>query len=195
MLKAQTAIIFSMLILPAATLYGAIYEMEGQVTSGFSLFPPVEQDLTIPSGEFGIPAGGFPVDFKARLELGVEPTDWSFEFEVTDDERSVQYVVGGPRQTNNNHRFDKNNVTLLLGEVSIDFFKWASFSEGFNLLLDTDAGTGQWAWFEDCPVCDLIYLLPAATANVSSIRVVPEPSSVMIWWLVGVISLATSRRR
>ncbi len=192
--KTLAAIILSMLILPAATLNGAIYEIQGQVTGGYSLFPPVVQDLSISPGEFGVPVGGFPVDFEARLELGAEPTDWSFEFVVTDEVRSVEYLVAVPAPSEHNTKSDKNNVTLLPEQIEIEMSSYRVDWEGFNLSLDLNAGTGRWDWAQDCPECDLLYSLPAATATVTSISAVPEPSTGMIGLIASVFSFAISRR-
>ncbi len=193
--KTLAAIALSMLVLPAATLYGAIYELEGQVTAGASLFPPVVKDLSIPFNDFGFPAGGFPVDFEARLEIGTEPTDWSFEFVLTDDERSVEYGISG-----SSHLFPRpegiiNDVVLLPRRVAIELQdRSTAFWESFSLNLDLENNTGQWDWGSICLACDLVYPLPAATATVTSIRVVPEPSSMMIGVMAGVWSLVALRR-
>lgn len=189
MQKTLVALILSMLVFPATTLYGAIYELEGQVTAGASLFPPVVKDLSIPLNEFGLPAGGFPVDFEARLELGPEPTDWSFEFVVTDDERTLGYTATNPSEIPGFR--GSNNVVLSLDQVTLDF---SFFYERLNINLDLVQGTGQWDWAQFCPECDLIYSLPAVTASVTSIRVVPAPSSAILCVMAGVWSLVVLRR-
>jgi len=181
-------------ILPLQRLQATVYELAGQITSGTTLFPQIGPTAGLGFEEFGLPVGGYPVDYVARLGFGAEPTDWTFGFTVTDDERSIRHKVAGPPEVG---PVPSNSITNAVAanaaEISIDFFNFGSLGESFALTVDLANETGAWSWGQSCPVCDLAYALPSAKAMVSSFRVIPEPTSLCLT-IIALLRLSTARR-
>lgn len=167
----------------------AVFQLNGQVTSGASLFAPSDLDPNISWDEYGAPVGGFPVPFTARL--AIDDDEWTFEFTVTDENQSQSFVVGGPQRVLTHLDQMVNQVVRTDSTISIDFSDRPLASEFFSLSLDLEAGTGEWNWHRDCPVCDLQYPLPSAAAVVSGVRAIPEPTCLTL--LLGFIALRRNR--
>lgn len=158
------------------------YQIEGLINEGASLFPSNGAAVGAEFDEFGLPDGGYPIPYQA--ELTIEGTDWEFRFSTTDEEETVFYeILGLPPQ----RPFFQNDLTRILNEISIEYRNDDSFFTSFDLSLDLIDQSGAWSWFEDCLECDLLYSLPAAKATVTSLVIIPEPSS---FWLLALGSLA-----
>jgi hypothetical protein len=173
------------------------FRLEGQVTSGLSLFPPLNPAPENPYFEYGQPVGGYPVDFIAELGIGPVPDAWSFDFTVIEGERTLEYAVGGQANVNSHLELMVNVVTQSSTAIAIEFRDHPLWSEMFLLDMDLATGTGTWQWQRDCPVCDLRYPLPSATATILAVQLVPEPAAPGLALIAGGLGMcvAVGRRR
>lgn len=194
MIKEFVALTLALLI-GSRVLPAAEFRLEGQVMNGTSLFPPSTPVYGIPYYEYGAPAGGFPIDFVARLALGTSEKDWTFQFTLTDDERATNFSVGGPNVAGRRPDLMTNSVERTDRQISIQFANSPLASETFALSLDLAGGRGTWEWRLDCPVCDLQYPRPSASAIVSAIFPVPEPTTDLCVAFGAAIVFAIRRAR
>lgn len=173
-------------------LLGQTYLLEGQISSGTTLFTANEPWIGTGFNELGYPKGGYPVPYIAVLLADVEKGFWEFSFRTTDDVEKVVHVVDGPSEA------DLGTTSQLLvnsDRVSIEFFRFSGVSTLFSLDLDLEQETGSWEWVEDCPVCDLVFAMPSAVATVSSIQIVPEPSGNLLVFCVAFAVTSAARLR
>jgi hypothetical protein len=171
-----------------------IYTIEGQITGGMSLFPPalffldddgiLQPILPFPEPtDYGVPSGGYPVDYTAQLEIS-NTGGWSFDFFVRDEADQRHYSVAWREQS------VWTNVVATTHETAIiDFDGWY---DRFDIDLDLLNETGAWSWSEHCPECFNIFDLPSATATVTSIEIVPETVASPIA-LLCIFAFGTSR--
>ena len=137
--------------------------------------------------------GGYPVEYQATLVVDQAVGLWAFDFSATDAVQTVQHIVDGPM---NSDRGTTNGIVLTEDRLDLDFFRFASRTTSFDLMLDFQSEAGSWNWNQDCPVCDLLFALPSATATISSIRVVPEPHSSVVMFIIGsIIALSFRHHR
>ena len=163
----------------------ALYEIEGEITYGSSLFLDSE---SIPRD----PVGGFPIEYSATLQLD-EDWRWTFQFDSFDLEGSASntfvFVSG----------FDDLDAPVIETPdyITIDQEAFAGFGTEFILRVDLNEGSGFWRWKEHCYFCNSDYLLPAAEATITSIRFVPEPAttSMAMLLLLGVTITHRSFRK
>ena len=173
----------------------SIYRLGGQVTDGLALFPQANPQ-GIPYEQYGAPLGGFPVDFIARLTLEDPATDqWRFQFTVFDGDRAESFVVNPPDPRAFEPAPFINNVEVSNGHIAIEFQDTPVPFEEFALNIDVAAQSGSWQWRRDCPVCDLQFPLPSASAIVSSVQAIPEPYTVVLACIAAILAphLATAR--
>lgn len=161
---------------------GKTFLLTGEITDGLSLF-------TDPSDpwDYGEPIDGFPVSFVARLILGNE-NDWDFEFTTTDTINTRHYEIGGPRSVIIRPDLMTNNVLRTEESIDIKFQDMPLSFETFELSLDIGGQSGTWSWERNCPVCDLIRPLPAASAVITAVHAIPEPNTVVMVALLSVFA-------
>ena len=150
----RTSIVF--LLLSSAVVAQSRYEIKGELTDGDSLFP--EFDRNTPWEEYGDPPNGYPVDYGGVLDILADNT-WSFAFTAIDQDQVAAHVISSNRAS---------TIELRASDLTIDHFDGHSFLEQFELSLNLESGTGNWRWQQDCPVCDLAYPLPGASATITS---------------------------
>src|SRR5690606_40864720 len=79
---------------PSAT--GQTFRLEGQITSGTTLFTVDELFYETQYDGIGFPEGGYPVDYVAFLTLNAEQQSWDFRFQATDALETVEHFVSAP---------------------------------------------------------------------------------------------------
>lgn len=172
----------------SATL-GQSFLLEGQITNGFSLFSQEEPTAGLESHEFGLPEGGYPVDYSAMLSVDTEAEFWTFSFNASDESETVLHNVSGPTLSS---EISKNEISVTSGQVAIDF---SSFFTDFSINVDLELKAGTWQWAQDCPVCDLQFVPPGASASITSVREIPEPATATLVAFACSATLRVRRRR
>jgi len=186
-------IITCVLLLATQAVVAQEYRVQGEIVIGTSLFPTDTVQAGVDFNEYGLPEGGYPIDFRAWLSIDQLAGVWQFRFESTDLLQTVMHTVDGPTTSD-----DGSQIELAISDqgVTIDFnsFGTNAISTDFALQLDFTSQTGSWSWTEDCPPCDLIVALPSAVGTVSTIWIVPEPSSIVLLFCVAFNGLLSRRR-
>ena len=167
----------ALLVTFASLARGQTYLLEGEISSGTTLFSIDEPTLGTGFNGFGFPEGGYPVEYRATFVVDTDTDIWAFAFTATDAAETVLHIVDGPSPLDT---AVTNEVMSTPTQLSIEFHRFSHIGTTFNLSVDLVDMTGAWNWSEDCPVCDLIYTLPSAEATVASIQVVPEPRSFQL---------------
>lgn len=161
----------------ATTATGQTFLLEGEILSGTTLFTVNEPIRETDYGGLGFPEGGYPVSYAAIIDVEADDELWTFSFNATDAVETVLRGVDGPSTSNLGNR---NEVLVTPSRLKIDFHRFSTFGTSFELDIDLSNETGSWSWGEFCPVCDLSHALPSAKASVTSVRVVPEPHSLLL---------------
>lgn len=180
----------SLLLVPSACSAAAqVFELSGEITDGQFLGPfPVDFNEPFQPAPFPYPYTGL---------LTYDPVNSSARFQFTANvggvpvEHFVGSVVDEIDHSNIYPGIQQFNATAIL----IDFQSPISaFITSFDMSVDRATGQGMWQWQEDCPVC--LAVLPAASATITSFRLVPEPSTAVgALWLVAAICFRMPRSR
>ncbi len=180
----RTSLVLAFALSPAAWGWSQSIHLEGEIVDGIFL----EQDS---NGMALSPAtlfDDFPAPYTAIFHY--EPASALAGFEFTAS-------FGGPpmgHEVRGNifpgvHRNDAAALVIDFDEVD------GPFVTSFELMLDKTTGQGAWDWSEDCLVCDFIFGPPSASATITGFRVVPEPASLAMALLGGMMSMVVQRRR
>ena len=148
-----------------------VYRMEGEVLKSVSLVPPnfeLPPHIVAELNEWGVEIADIGAEFYLRLNA---VDDWSFAISLA--ARDVPFVTHVVYPTTSSRHITKNATNLDSDELHVSYADGYGLFERLDLDVDLVDGTGTWDWFSDCPVCDLLYALPAANGTIHSVERAP----------------------
>lgn len=183
---------------------GQTFLIEGQITRG-----GLRSGLAVVDGFIDIRRvvyENYPIDYSATLVLDGQSSSWDFRFEydsVASETDDLKYNVNSsPRNPQASpieytphmlNRVNQNQVLVSEASISIAFDDLSVYTESFDLEMDLDTGLGSWGWLKSCPVCSTTGL-PSAYATITSVQLIPEPSSLALLSLAGGALLNRTRK-